>query len=186
MGIFLCIQQQYCSWVLSETFSRHQSIQVTLNKLSSIPNTLLPVCPNISMGTLTSWNGPRRVSNTTLSGNELAWLVGTYTLIISHDIHESVSARGGEVELVMHNFLPNHGFWKHCFTVQFDHISPVLQKLHWLLVRELVHFKILLLVWKIVHPVIWVTSLHLMYHNATCDHLTRICFNSKIPDCPWK
>ena len=33
---------------------------------------------------------------------------------------------------------------------KFDHISPVLQHLHWLLVQELIEFKILLLTWKIV------------------------------------
>ena len=35
-------------------------------------------------------------------------------------------------------------------STKFDHISPVLQKLHWLSVREWVHFRILLLIRKIV------------------------------------
>ena len=36
-------------------------------------------------------------------------------------------------------------------TRKFDHISPVLQRLHWLPVRYRIHFKIILLTWKALH-----------------------------------
>ena len=36
-------------------------------------------------------------------------------------------------------------------TRKFDHISPVLQRLHWLPIRYRIHFKILLLTWKALH-----------------------------------
>lgn len=36
-------------------------------------------------------------------------------------------------------------------TRKFDHISPVLQRLHWLPIRYRIHFKLLLLTWKALH-----------------------------------
>ena len=36
-------------------------------------------------------------------------------------------------------------------TFKFDHISPVLKKLHWLPVQERIQFKIILLTWKVLH-----------------------------------
>ena len=40
---------------------------------------------------------------------------------------------------------------KVCFVPKFDHITPVLRRLHWLLVRYQVMFKILLLVYRALH-----------------------------------
>ena len=36
-------------------------------------------------------------------------------------------------------------------TSKYDHITPILEQLHWLPVKQRIQYKILLLTWKIVH-----------------------------------
>ena len=53
-------------------------------------------------------------------------------------------------------------------TKKFDHITPVLQQLHWLPIKYRIHYKILLLTWKAMHdqaPIYIKDLLHL--HNPS-------------------
>ena len=55
-------------------------------------------------------------------------------------------------------------------TRKFDHISPVLQRLHWLPIHYRIHFKILLLTWKALHDMApaYISEL-INLHNPSCQ-----------------
>jgi len=61
-------------------------------------------------------------------------------------------------------------------TRKYDHITSILQKLHWLTVRQRIHFKILLITYKFINDMAQNTSVNwcpLESHPENSGHLVR-------------
>ena len=61
-------------------------------------------------------------------------------------------------------------------TRKYDHITPILKKIHWLPIRQRIHFRILLITYKSINnmaPKYCVNWCPLESHPETSDHLVR-------------
>ncbi|KAF7644698.1 hypothetical protein LDENG_00217240 [Lucifuga dentata] len=51
-----------------------------------------------------------------------------------------------------------------------DHITPILQELHWLLVKPIINYKILLLTYKALHGKAWLYVADLLHLHTPPHH----------------
>jgi len=54
-------------------------------------------------------------------------------------------------------------------TRKYDHITPILQKLHWLPVRQHIHFKILLVTYKSINDIAFSVAAATLWNRLPAD-----------------